>query len=78
MIKVLVKWPTYCKHDVVREYESLEDCVTTLLDTEDFGDWFPKGIIISRLDEYGEDDYGEDEMPSGCEWVALVYNSYIE
>jgi len=73
MVKVLVKWPTYYKHNEVREYENLDNCVKTLLATEDFGDWFPKGIIISRPNEYGE-----EEMASGCEWVALVYNSYIE
>ena len=57
----------------IREYSGLEECVKTLLDTEDYGSFEP-GVIVSKADDMKKDISGCEE----CEYDVMIYDTYIE
>ena len=56
----------------VREYADLQDCIDTLLATEDFGSFEP-GVIVERADDMTRDKCGEE-----CVYKVTVYDTWIE
>ena len=56
----------------VQEYSDLHECITTLLETEDFGRWEPE-IIVSKADDMTEEQCGEK-----CEYEIELYDDYRE
>ena len=55
----------------VREYENLETCIKTLLETEDYGKWKPQ-LVISTIDQLIP-DFGQD-----CEYEIEIYDTWRE
>ena len=55
----------------VREYDSLENCVETLLETEDFHGWSHE-LIIAKPDDITP-DIGKD-----CKYTVEIYDSWRE
>ena len=56
----------------VREYADLDECIETLLATEDFGKWYPE-IIVSRPDDITVKKIGEK-----VEYEIELYDSWRE
>ena len=56
----------------VKEYENLQDCIDTLLETADFGVFEP-GVIVEKADDITKDKYGE-----ACEYEVMIYDTWIE
>lgn len=56
----------------VKEYENLQDCIDTLLETADFGRFEP-GVIVSKADDMTKDKCGE-----ACEYEVTIYDTWIE
>ena len=56
----------------VKEYTDLHECITTLLETEDFGKFDPE-IIVSKADDMTESKCGEK-----CEYEIEIYDDYRE
>ena len=56
----------------VKEYENLQDCIDTLLETEDFGRFEP-GVIVEKTDDTTELKCGE-----ACEYEVMIYDTWIE
>ena len=55
----------------VREYESLEECIKTLLKTEDFGKFAPE-VIVSEPDDFLLDNHKE------CDYEVEIYDTWRE
>lgn len=55
----------------VREYIDLDECIETLLSTEDFGKFAPE-VIISRPDDY------LPEKAKSCDYEVEIYDSWRE
>ena len=72
MMKVFVTHSNGWSRDgQVREYENLESCVNTLLETENFNNWEPS-VIISKIDDLVP-DFGKE-----CEYQVEIYDSWRE
>ena len=56
----------------VKEYENLQDCIDTMLETEDFGKFNP-GVIVEKADDMTKDESGE-----ACEYKVIIYDTWIE
>lgn len=56
----------------VKEYENLQDCIDTLLETADFGSFEP-GVIVEKADDMTKDKCGE-----ACEYEVTIYDTWIE
>lgn len=56
----------------VKEYENLQDCIDTLLETEDFGSFEP-GVIVGKADDTTKDKCGE-----ACEYEVTIYDTWVE
>lgn len=71
-MKVFVTYSSkWARDGEVREYESLETCVKTLLETEDYRKRKPH-IIISMIDQLTP-DFGQD-----CEYEIEIYDTWRE
>ena len=57
---------------VAKDYESLGDCVETLLNTENFGTFEP-GVIVTKADDMTEEKCGEK-----CEYEVMIYDTWVE
>lgn len=60
------------KKGQVKEYENLQDCIDTLLETADFGSLEP-GVIVRKADDMTNDICGE-----ACEYEVTIYDTWIE
>ena len=56
----------------VKEFKDLQECINTLLETEDFDDCTPS-VIVSKADDMTKDKCGER-----CDYEILIYDDYIE
>ena len=56
----------------VNEYADLQDCISTLLDTETFGD-FDAAVIVSRSDDMTMEKCGTE-----TEYEVMIYDTWIE
>jgi hypothetical protein len=61
----------WTKDGEVREYEDLETCVKTLLETENFHNWSPE-LIISKIDDLVP-DFGQN-----CDYQIEIYDAWRE
>ena len=59
------------KDGEVREYDNLDECIETLLNTEDFGSFEP-GLIISRADDFYPEKLKE------CDYEIEIYDTWRE
>ena len=50
----------------------MQDCIDTLLETEDFGGFEP-GVIVEKADDMTKDKCGED-----CEYEIIIYDTWVE
>lgn len=55
----------------IREYKDLDECVETLLKTEDFGKFAPE-LIISRPDDL------LPERAKSCDYEVEIYDTWRE
>ena len=55
----------------IREYKDLDECVETLLKTEDFGNFEP-GLVISRPDDL------RPEREKSCDYEVEIYDTWRE
>ena len=62
-----------CREGEIREYSGLEECVQTLLDTEDYGSFVPE-VIVSKANDIKKYISGCEE----CEYDVMIYDTYIE
>lgn len=56
----------------VKEYSDLHECITELLETENFGRWEP-AIIVSKAD-----DMTTEKCKEVCEYEIEIYDTYRE
>ena len=56
----------------VKEYENLQDCIDTLIETEDFGGFEPE-VIVGKADDMTKDKCGTE-----CEYEITIYDTWIE
>ena len=59
------------KDGEVREYDNLDECIETLLNTEDFGSFEPE-LIISRPDDF------YPEKSKECDYEIEIYDTWRE
>lgn len=54
---------------MVREFETLDDCIKTLIKETDEPDY-----VVSNMRQY----YGNRKDLDDCSWMVEIYNSYRE
>ena len=54
---------------VVREFESLDDCIKTLIKETD-----EREYVVSSISQY----YGQKEGLDDCSWMVEIYDYYRE
>jgi len=59
------------KDGEVKEYDNLKECIETLLNTEDFGEFEP-GLIIKKPDDFYH------EKTKECDYEIEIYNTWRE
>ena len=66
----------------VMEFQGLEECCNFLMDNWnrdwDNGEFLLPELIISRPKDYKSRKYIPPEATVGCDYIVLVYNSWIE
>lgn len=55
----------------VKEFEDLDSCINTLLETEDFGDYEPE-VIVSKVSN------PMFEKEKECEYAVEIYDTWRE
>lgn len=74
-MKVFVRKASDCdlwREGQVKEYENLQDCIDTLLETADFRDFKPS-LIVEKADDMTKNICGK-----ACEYEVTIYDSWIE